>query len=194
MKEVLEIARTRVGELMRERGAGEGLSESEFAEICERVALGAVVFHDLHSDPGRDVEFDLEKVVDFEGETGPYLQYAHTRCLSIQRKAEAAGLRATADVATLTKELIHPAEVALIRGFGRFPANARTLPGTTQAECPHPLPDGRGEGLWTFLSRVSGRWRRSGRIERTPRTRGFDAKGVVRGDSGLLGIPLPERM
>ena len=104
LEEVLEAVRTRVAELMTERKTAEGAAQAaqeahagldagspEFKAVVERVAIGATVFHDLHSDPARDVEFDLERVVDFEGETGPYLQYAHTRCLSILRKAQRDG-------------------------------------------------------------------------------------------------------
>ena len=61
----------------------QSISPEELDAIAEAVGVGAVVFFDLSTDPVRDVELDLDRVTDFEGETGPYLQYAHTRCLSI---------------------------------------------------------------------------------------------------------------
>lgn len=57
-------------------------------EVAHQVGVGAVVFHDLKNDRLNNFDFNLEEVVRFEGETGPYVQYTHTRCASILRKAE----------------------------------------------------------------------------------------------------------
>lgn len=51
------------------------------------VGLGAVIFGDLINDRIKDIEFDWDKVLDFSGETAPYIQYAHARICSILRKA-----------------------------------------------------------------------------------------------------------
>ncbi len=51
------------------------------------VGLGAVIFGDLINDRIKDIEFDWDKVLDFSGETAPYVQYAHARICSILRKA-----------------------------------------------------------------------------------------------------------
>src|SRR5262249_29078413 len=93
LEEVIELAKERVTTLMTDRAQRTDTAPAPppTDAITEAVAIGAVVFHDLHTDPARDVDFDLERVVDFEGETGPYLQYAHTRCLSILRKARETG-------------------------------------------------------------------------------------------------------
>lgn len=56
-------------------------------EVAHQVGVGAVVFHDLKNDRLNNFDFNLEEVVRFEGETGPYVQYTHTRCASILRKA-----------------------------------------------------------------------------------------------------------
>lgn len=57
-------------------------------EVAHQVGVGAVVFHDLKNDRLNNFDFNLEEVVRFEGETGPYVQYTHTRCASILRKAD----------------------------------------------------------------------------------------------------------
>lgn len=57
-------------------------------QIAEIVGVGAVVFNDLLNDRVKDVEFDWDKVTDFEGDSGPYIQYSVVRCKSILRKAE----------------------------------------------------------------------------------------------------------
>ncbi len=59
-------------------------------KIAEQVGLGAVVFNDLKRERIRDVVFDKAEVLNFEGETGPYVQYTHARLSSILRKARAA--------------------------------------------------------------------------------------------------------
>ena len=56
-------------------------------EVAEQVGVGAVIFHDLKNDRRNRVDFRLEDVVKFEGETGPYVQYAHARAESILRKS-----------------------------------------------------------------------------------------------------------
>jgi arginyl-tRNA synthetase len=56
-------------------------------EVAKQVGVGAVVFHDLKNDRLNNFDFTLEEVVRFEGETGPYVQYAHARAMSILAKA-----------------------------------------------------------------------------------------------------------
>lgn len=55
--------------------------------VSEQVGVGAVVFHDLKNDRLNNFDFTIEEVVQFEGETGPYVQYTRARALSILRKA-----------------------------------------------------------------------------------------------------------
>ncbi len=57
-------------------------------DVAEIVGVGAVVFNDLLNDRVKDVEFDWEKVTDFEGDSGPYVQYSAVRCKSLLRKAK----------------------------------------------------------------------------------------------------------
>ena len=56
-------------------------------DVAKQVGVGAVVFHDLRNDRLNNFDFVLEEVVQFEGETGPYVQYTNARALSILRKA-----------------------------------------------------------------------------------------------------------
>jgi len=55
-------------------------------EVAKAVGVGAVIFHDLKNDRMNDVEFSLEQMLSFEGETGPYLQYTHARICSLLKK------------------------------------------------------------------------------------------------------------
>lgn len=56
-------------------------------EIARMVGVGAVIFHDLKNDRLNDIEFSLEAMLTFEGETGPYLQYTYARACSLLRKS-----------------------------------------------------------------------------------------------------------
>ncbi|MGI5897692.1 MAG: arginine--tRNA ligase [Candidatus Dojkabacteria bacterium] len=58
------------------------------ASACEKIAVGAVKYAFLRSEVGNDIVFDLEKSISFDGDTGPYIMYAYSRCNSILEKIE----------------------------------------------------------------------------------------------------------
>ncbi len=62
-------------------------SDEEKKEIAEKVAVGAIKYSILKQGIGKDIIFDFEKSLSFEGDSGPYLQYAYTRALSVLKKA-----------------------------------------------------------------------------------------------------------
>jgi len=63
------------------------LGEGERAEVAQLVGIGAVKYADLSTDRFKDYVFDLDRMLAFEGNTAPYLQYAHARIRSIFRRA-----------------------------------------------------------------------------------------------------------
>lgn len=67
-------------------GKNPNLSNKE--AVAHAVGVGAIKFYDLKTDRLNGYDFDLEAMVSFEGETGPYVQYAHARIQSILRKAD----------------------------------------------------------------------------------------------------------
>src|SRR3990172_514559 len=78
-----------VEEMVREKIKDRDLSANEQKLISSQVAVAAIKYSILKQAPGRDTIFDLEKSVSFEGDSGPYLQYAYTRAGSILAKAKA---------------------------------------------------------------------------------------------------------
>ena len=58
-------------------------------EMATQVGVGAILFHDLKQDRMNSIEFNLDEMLTFEGETGPYLQYTHARAQSLLRKSDA---------------------------------------------------------------------------------------------------------
>ncbi|MFV0504693.1 MAG: arginine--tRNA ligase [Lachnospirales bacterium] len=55
-------------------------------EVAKEVGIGAVIFNDLYNSRIKDVVFSWDRILNFEGETGPYVQYTHARCASILNK------------------------------------------------------------------------------------------------------------
>ncbi|WP_107837979.1 arginine--tRNA ligase [Metasolibacillus meyeri] len=55
-------------------------------EVAQEVGIGAVIFNDLKNDRMHDIDFDIEQMVTFEGETGPYVQYAYARIQTLLKK------------------------------------------------------------------------------------------------------------
>lgn len=84
-------------------------------EVAEMVGIGSVIFGDLSNDRVKDIDFDWDKVLDFSGETSPYIQYAHARICSILRKEGAQASR-EADLSLLERE----EEQRLISLLARF--------------------------------------------------------------------------
>ena len=62
-----------------------GLADKE--RVAEQVGIGAIIFNDLYNNRIKDVNFSYEKMLNFEGETGPYVQYSAARANSVLKKA-----------------------------------------------------------------------------------------------------------
>lgn len=56
-------------------------------EVARQVGIGAVIFDDMYNNIIKDIQFSWERVLNFDGETGPYVQYTHARACSVLRKA-----------------------------------------------------------------------------------------------------------
>ncbi|GIP33979.1 arginine--tRNA ligase [Paenibacillus sp. J2TS4] len=56
-------------------------------EVARQVGVGAIIFNDLSTNRIKDIVFSWEEALNFDGETGPYVQYTHARCCSVLRKA-----------------------------------------------------------------------------------------------------------
>jgi arginyl-tRNA synthetase len=70
-------------------------SLSQKEDVAKQVGVGAVIFHDLKNFRMNDIEFSLEDMLRFEGETGPYIQYTNARACSILRKGNWNGIDGT---------------------------------------------------------------------------------------------------
>ncbi|WP_297520388.1 arginine--tRNA ligase [Thermococcus sp.] len=119
--EVLNEAVQRARELVEQKNPS--LSEEEKDEIAEVVGVGAVRFNLVKYSPDKIITFRWDDVLNFEGESAPYIQYAHARCASILRKAgekgidtDWKGLLERADFSKLTNR-----EKELVKLLAKFP-------------------------------------------------------------------------
>ncbi|MGN5954390.1 arginine--tRNA ligase [Sphingobacterium lactis] len=111
MKEMFETAKTRTEEL----GKTEGLGEEEKNELYETIGMGALKYFLLKVDPKKRLLFDPNETVDFQGHTGPFIQYTHARIKSVLRKGD------FQEGQTATPESISSYERDLIQALASFP-------------------------------------------------------------------------
>lgn len=94
-------------------------SESEKQALYKMVGLGALKYYILKVDPKKRILFDPEESVDFQGNTGPFIQYTYARIQSILRKAKDTGVNLSTP--TEVSEELHPKEKELIKQLQLFP-------------------------------------------------------------------------
>lgn len=102
---LLDEAVARAAELARQKNPG--LSETAVAEVARAVGIGAIKFADLSTDRIKDYVSDWQRMLSLDGNTAPYLQYAHARLRSIFRRAGIEQLTAA------SISITHPVEHAL---------------------------------------------------------------------------------
>ena len=115
LEEAKQRARQRIDE-----GIAEGrlrVRPEEMDEVSQVVGIGAVKYADLRQNRLSDYQFDWDKMISFQGNAGPYLQYAYARCASIFAKG---GVDMDAMAASATITLEAPAERALGKHLLRF--------------------------------------------------------------------------
>ncbi len=85
LEDVLNKAVEKTREIIEEKNPN--ASSEDIDETAKTVGIGAVIFQELSNNRIKDYVFKWDKVLNFDGETGPYVQYTHARCASVLRKA-----------------------------------------------------------------------------------------------------------
>lgn len=127
--DLLDEARERALTSLRQRTLDMAPAAQE--HLATQIARSAIKYADLSTDRQRDYVFDLDRMIAFEGDTGPYLQYAHARLRSIFRRLEGAW-----EGAHVTFDLAEGAERTLALGLLAFP---EALDGALATLQPHRL-------------------------------------------------------
>ncbi len=192
LEDVLNRAVEKTKEIILEKG----VATENVDETAKIVGIGAVLFNELSTSRIKDYTFVWDEVLNFDGETGPYVQYTHARCCSVLRKAgldtaspDVRALEAEADFTKLSSD----AAKALIRSIYDFPAVVRKAgdeyePSDVTRHIidvaqefnkfyhdEHILTDDAGERAAKILLTVA-------------------ARNTIRNGLALLGIQSPERM
>ncbi|SHJ80798.1 arginine--tRNA ligase [Pseudozobellia thermophila] len=112
-----EMAQT-AADIAAELGKLEDYSEAQKRELYKMIGLGALKYYILKVDPKKRILFDPEESVDFQGNTGPFIQYTYARIQSILRKAEETG---AFDEGPASVTELHPKEKELIKQLQLYP-------------------------------------------------------------------------
>ena len=164
VEDAREISKDKVNTL-------QGITEAEANEIARKVGLGALKYFILKVDPRKNMLFNPEESIDFNGNTGPFIQYTYARIQSVLRKATEEKLQITND-----NLQIAPKELSLIQRLCDYPAIVRQAGDDFSY---HDLsilnePDASKRALRLLLAK--------------------NVAKVIRSAMELLGIEVPERM
>lgn len=194
LADLLEETFARAGEAVRAAAAGRGESPSDdqVKHIAHAIGVAALKYADLSTDRVKDYLFSFDRMLSFEGNTGPYLLYALVRCLSIGRKAAERGAGDAWKAAPFPADA--PAEKQLALVLMRYPA---AVQGVAESLEPH--------RLCQYLYELAGAYGvffdqcpvlaaptpalRDGRLRLCDLTARVLADGL-----GVLGIPTLDRM
>ncbi|WP_452219568.1 arginine--tRNA ligase [Lacinutrix salivirga] len=113
---IVEMAET-AQSISEELGKLEGYSEAEKQELYKTIGLGALKYYILKVDPKKRILFDPKESIDFQGNTGPFIQYTYARIQSILRKASAENKASSVDV----EVQLHEKEKELLKQLEFFP-------------------------------------------------------------------------
>ncbi len=184
MAEMVNTAR----QVAQEMGKTDGLTEAEIDDIAETVGLGALKYFLLKVDPRKNMTFNPKESIDFNGNTGPFIQYTYARIRSVMRK--------NADFTPVDYSSVQPdeKEAALIQQLAAFPSvvaeAGRTYSPSTIANYAYDLVKGYNAFYHDHqILREPDPAVRSLRLALSEQT-----ARVVRTAMSLLGIKVPERM
>ena len=180
---LLDAAEAKAKALLDERNPG--LTEPARSQTARAVGIGAVKYADLSNDLGRDYVFAVDRMVAMDGNTGPYLQYAHARLASLLAKASEEPDQVSA--------LRHPAEQRLALLLTGFPRAVEKVAATLE---PHHLCN----HLYQVAVALSGFYEACPVIKADAQIRSsrlalcVAAKRVLATGLNLLGIEAPNKM
>ena len=178
-------------EMTVEHGKTDGFSDAECDELSKTIGLGALKYFIIKVDPKKTMLFDPNESIDFNGNTGPFIQYTHARIKSILRKAKENGMEAGA-----LPQGVEPSakEIRIIKILNDFPA--RIADGVEQ-HSPAVIANYAYD-----LAKEFNQYYHDTPILREPDGKVlayrlvliFDIAKVLVKAMGILGIRLPERM
>lgn len=120
VSEMVETAKLRT----LEQGKTDGFTDEQAKKLYHTIGLGALKYYLLKVDPKKRMMFNPEESIDFQGHTGPSIQYTYARISAILRKAAELGI--TSDLPKgETIETLNPFEISVLELLSRFPTKIR---------------------------------------------------------------------
>lgn len=113
---LMDEMKTTAKTISDELGKLDGLSANEKEALYHTIGMGALKYYILKVDPKKRILFDPQASVDFNGNTGPFIQYTHARIQSILRKAKSAKPALDATI------VLHEKEKTVLKTLGQFPS------------------------------------------------------------------------
>ncbi|WP_298896584.1 arginine--tRNA ligase [uncultured Psychroserpens sp.] len=185
---VIEMAQT-AGEISEELGKLDGYSEEEKQELYKTIGLGALKYFILKVDPRKRILFDPKESIDFQGNTGPFIQYTYARIQSILRKAQS-----TSHTVDVTELELHTKEKELLKHLELFPE-------VVQNAADHYSPALIANYTYDLVKEFNSFYQNVSILgadtdtEKVFRVQLSNAvANVIKNAFGLLGIDVPERM
>ena len=178
-------------EMSAELGKLDGCTDEEADKICSMIGLGALKYFILKVDPKKTMLFDPRESIDFNGNTGPFIQYTHARICSVLRKAEEQGIDYSAAVENAT---LLPEEIEIIKTLCDYP---QTVKAAAEAFAPSVIAAYTYELCKLFNGYYHDHSILREQCETTKRMRLKLAQQVartIRTAMLLLGIEVPQRM
>ncbi len=114
MDEMVDTAR----DMSRELGKLDGLTDEEADGIVEKIGMGALKYFILKVDPQKNMVFNPKESIDFNGNTGPFIQYTYARIQSVMRKVSESGLDIKKNIQDI---VLNNKEVSLTQALYNFP-------------------------------------------------------------------------
>ena len=181
LDDVLDAAAREAARVIEEKNAE--LDDRD--KIAEMVGVGAVVFNDLKRERVKDIDFKLEEVLSFEGDTGPYVQWTHARLASIERKV--------GDVTAEPDWSVLADSAALIVTMGRYGDVLRSAAAKAEPSevTTFVLGFARDVNSWIARERVLGQ---EPQVTAARLTLVRAARQVIANALGILGVGAPDEM
>jgi len=179
-------------DMSKELGKLDDYTGEEKQEIYRMIALAALKYFILKVDPRKNMTFNPKESIDFNGNTGPFIQYTYTRIQSVLRKADQSGIPDKCELDVKTEPAVK--EIGLIKLFDEYPVIVKEAadtynPGLIANYCYELAreynqfyhdysilkePDSDLRNLRILLSKITGK--------------------IIQDGMGMLGIEMPERM
>ena len=116
LKDILNYSINKTQEIVNKN---DNLTKEEKNKISTSIGVGAVVFSAIKNEKIKDVVFDIDEALDFNGETSPYIQYTHARCCSIIKRAKSLGENFVYNMKF--DEISNETSYELIKTLNKFP-------------------------------------------------------------------------